>query len=89
VNAGDILCQAADKVVGDRNTSHGPMERTFQMTADIWSAYLGITVTPLDVANMNIHQKQARAKCGTYNPDDFEDMAGYAACGGQIAGNEK
>ncbi len=29
--------------------------------------------------------RSVAAKCGILNIDDFEDMAGYAACGGQIA----
>lgn len=46
-------------------------------------------LTPLDVANMMEAFKIARRYCGSYNPDNFIDGAGYAGCAGEIAAREE
>ena len=44
-------------------------------------------ITPKDVATMMALLKVARIATGS-NPDSFVDLAGYAACAGEIATKE-
>ena len=52
--------------------------------AEMWTAYTGTKITPLDVAMMMCLLKIARIKNGGGSGDSFVDLAGYAACGGEI-----
>lgn len=79
--AADLLRKVADIVEGARRDSHGPAEAVFKRTAEFWSLYLQVQVTPRDVAMLNVLQKLSRAQFGDENRDDFADMAGYAALG--------
>jgi hypothetical protein len=84
-----ILTKAAELVGGDRAKQHGPKVKNHQNIADHWNAYLGdrlkTPITALDVALMMLELKIARTKAGAYNPDDYNDMAGYSGCAGEIA----
>lgn len=51
----------------------------------LWSAYYGWKFSPVDVAMMMALLKIVRIKTGTETEDSFVDLAGYAACGGEIA----
>jgi hypothetical protein len=82
----DILTTAVSMVCGQREQDYGNPENNFQAIADLWSAYLEEEVTALDVAMMMALLKIARIKTGTATEDSFVDLAGYAACGGEIAG---
>jgi len=77
--------KAADLVSGDRAETHGDMRENFERIASLWSAYLGADISAIDVGQMMILLKMARAKSGTLHADHFIDQAGYAACTGQIA----
>ena len=58
--------------------------------ANLWSAYLAGTgkltdiITPKDVAAMLALLKIARISSGHAKADNWIDLAGYAACGGEI-----
>ena len=81
----EILARAKDIVSGDRDKTYGIPENSFGYIARLWSDYLGCTIRPCDVANMMILFKIARSQ---YNPDHYDswvDIAGYAACGGEVA----
>lgn len=80
----DILEEAAKCVCGQREQDYGSPESNFQIIADLWNAYTGHKYTPVDVANMMILLKLARIKNGGGTGDSFVDIAGYAACGGEI-----
>lgn len=82
----EILQTAEKMVCGHREHDYGSPENSFQAIADLWSAYLEEEVTALDVAMMMALLKIARIKTGTATEDSFVDLAGYAACGGEIAG---
>lgn len=82
----EILQTAEKMVCGHREQDYGSPENSFQAIADLWSAYLEEEVTALDVAMMMALLKVARIKTGTATEDSFVDLAGYAACGGEIAG---
>lgn len=81
----DILQKAEQCVCGKREQDYGSPENNFQVIADLWSAYTGVKFTSTDVAMMMALLKIARIKSGTATEDSFVDLAGYAACGGEIA----
>ncbi len=87
----DILDQAKKCVCGKREQDYGTPESNFQLIADLWNGYLGektdnpvISVTPVDVAMLMALMKIARIRNGGGSGDSFVDLAGYAACGGEI-----
>lgn len=82
------ILDAAEKCVcRDRQDTHGRPEDNFGAIADLWTAYLGTgqEIDPVDVANMMILLKIGRAKGNPKHTDNWVDMAGYAACAGEIA----
>lgn len=81
----DTLDAAAACVLTDRQRTHGPIENSFGLIASLWSAYLSVTVTPFDVAEMMTLLKIARGKGNPLNPDNQVDGAGYQACAAELA----
>lgn len=83
----DILHEAERCVCGQREQDYGSPEDNFQRIANLWNAYLGAgsDLSSMDVAMMMGLLKMARIKTGTGTLDSFVDLAGYAACGGEIA----
>lgn len=67
------------------NRTMVPPENNFQVIADFWTVYKGVKFTATDVAMMMALLKVARIRSGTGTEDSFVDLAGYAACGGEIA----
>lgn len=91
----DILDKAKTCVCGKREQDYGSPESNFQLIADFWNAYLysnedrGELITPTDVAMMMALLKISRIRnCGGTG-DSFVDLAGYAACGGELCMAEK
>lgn len=82
-----ILDAAENCVCQDRQDTHGRPEDSFGAIADLWTAYLGTgqEIDPVDVANMMILLKIGRAKANPKHQDNWVDIAGYAACAGEIA----
>lgn len=83
----ECLETAEHMVNGDREHDYGTPEDNFKTIAGLWSAYLGKEISSIDVAMMMALMKIARIKAGT-KPDSFVDLAGYAACGAEIAGGK-
>lgn len=81
-----VLEVAKQAVIVDRAATHGAVENTFGLIAALWSARLGRTVTSAQVAIMMIDLKTARAWGNPAHGDNWVDMAGYAACGAELAG---
>lgn len=82
----EILAAAEKCVCGDREKQYGNPENNFRKISDLWTAYLGYEITPLDVAMLMALLKAARIKTGVGTEDSFIDAAGYIACAGEIAG---
>lgn len=81
----DALREAARIISGERNKSYGDPEDNFGRTAKIWSVILGIDISNEDVAMMMVGLKMARyANKGTFQPDTWIDIAGYAGCGYEV-----
>lgn len=81
----EILEQAAECVYRDREQDYGSPENNFALIAELWTIYKDTQFTPKDVAMMMALLKIARIKHSD-KPDSFVDLAGYAACGGEITG---
>lgn len=80
----EILDAAKKCVCGQREQDYGSPESNFQLIADLWRTYLGVDISATDVAMMMALMKIARIKNGGGTGDSFVDLAGYAACGGEI-----
>ena len=78
----DILNVATARVCA-RAQDYGEPEDNFTKIAEYWTAYLGRHISPLDVAHMMLLLKIARAGA-VGSVDTYVDMAGYAACAGEI-----
>ena len=89
-----ILEAAKARVCGDRNLTHGEPENSFAMIADLWDIFIkqrylkegdDWTLSPRDVCLMMDLLKIAREVCGQSHPDNYIDIAGYAACAAELA----
>lgn len=92
----EILDAAKRCVCGEREQDYGSPEDNFLLIAELWELYLrgcGAdmtvgTIGPADVAAMLALLKIARIATGHGKDDNWVDIAGYAACGGEIMGKE-
>lgn len=84
-----ILMEANENITGQREQDYGSPENNFSIIANLWTDYLDTTVTALDVSMMMCLLKIARVKSGGGSGDSFVDIAGYAACGGEIREGQK
>lgn len=80
----DILDKAKSIVNGEREGQYGTPEYSFSTIARMWEAYLGVSLEADDVINMMILMKVARNSNGVYKEDNWIDICGYAALGGEI-----
>lgn len=84
MNKNDILDKAKTIINGERQGTYGNAEDSFSVIAEMWSAYLKKDISSSDVANMMILMKVARNSSGVYKDDNWIDICGYAALGGEI-----
>lgn len=80
----EILAAANRIVNGEREGQYGSPEQSFETIAALWSAYLGVSISAVDVACLMSLLKIGRVKTGSGKADNWIDLAGYAACGGEI-----
>ena len=85
----EILNEAGNCVLTDRDAQYGSPEDSFAMIADLWTTYLQerVIIAPRDVAAMMALLKIARISKSSKS-DNWIDLAGYAACGGEIDDQE-
>jgi hypothetical protein len=81
----ETLIKAQECVCGQREQDYGSPEDNFRTIADLWSVYKRVPFDSADVAMMMALLKIARISTGTATTDSFVDLAGYAACGAEIA----
>ena len=85
MNRRQCLDAAASAVLGQREQDYGTPESNFGCIADFWSNYLNQQIEAHDVAIMMALLKIARLKTNPKHADSFIDLAGYAACGAEVA----
>lgn len=85
----EILTEAEKCVCGKREEDYGAPEDNFRTIAGFWSTYLMARGTKVlcaqDVAAMMALMKIARTVSGRQHDDSWIDIAGYAACGGELS----
>jgi hypothetical protein len=86
VTRGQVLDAARQAVTVDRAATHGRVEDSFNRVAAVWSVHLGVPVTGAQVALMLAELKVVRAWTNPTHADNWYDLAGYAACGGELSG---
>ena len=91
----EVLETARKCVCGEREQDYGTPENNFTTIGKFWATYLLAAhpdlkrvmpsdgITAKDVAVMMALLKIARIAAGK-SPDSFVDLAGYAACAGEI-----
>ena len=86
-----VLSEAEKCVCGQREQDYGTPEDSFQKIGTFWTAYLNyaVKIDAEDVAAMMALLKIARIAENPQHMDSWVDLAGYAACGGEIAGKEE
>ncbi len=85
----DFLSMAREIICNDRNEQYGEPEDNFCKIAAFWSAYLDRQITSADVATMMCLFKIARIATGGHKTDNWVDLIGYAACGGECANRKE
>lgn len=85
-----VLSEAEKCVCGQREQDYGTQEDSFQKIGTFWTSYLNyaVKIDAKDVAAMMALLKIARISENPQHMDSWVDLAGYAACGGEIAGKE-
>lgn len=86
-----ILNNAKNMVNGEREADYGTPENNFATIAALWGDYLharnfglDMIIDAKDVAALLVLLKVARIASGHAKNDNWVDIAGYAACGGEI-----
>lgn len=74
----NVLEEANDIIHGARNKTYGHPLDNHSRTAALWSAYLGIPISPEQVCWLNALQKISRTCSGVYHRDNITDVCGYA-----------
>lgn len=89
----EILEAAGRCITGGRDEEYGEPEDSFDLIARLWEPYIkaacvspgaNVGIRPQDVAILMGLLKIARAAVND-KPDNFVDLAGYAACAGEAA----
>jgi hypothetical protein len=85
-----ILELARKCVAEDRNNVYGEPKDNFSIVAAYWDIFLASrksgALRAEEVAQMMVLFKNARLQAKANDIDGWVDMAGYAACGGEVAG---
>lgn len=88
----EILDSAKEIVTKDRE-QYGAPEDNFATIAEFWTTYVktkcvspgtDVNISSADVGAMMILLKTARIAGGSEKADNFIDIAGYAACAGEL-----
>lgn len=94
----EILNSAKKCVCGDRDKTYKGPEDSFSLIARLWEPIIkvrcvgpgaDVCVDAVTVALCMAELKIARAATNVGNMDSWVDLAGYAACGGEIAANKE
>lgn len=90
----EILEAAMRCVCGDREQDYGTPKKNFELIGELWTTYIkakcvtpeaDVCINGEDIATMMCLFKIARIATGRGKTDSFIDLAGYAACAGELA----
>ena len=90
----EILDAASRCVCGEREQDYGTPDKNFELISELWTTYLkakcvspkaDVCINGEDIATMMCLFKIARIATGRGKADSFIDLAGYAACAGELA----
>ena len=84
----EILDKAADLITASRDEMYGDPRTNHQRIADLWSVILGVEVDADEVILCMIAVKMSRLIKTPEHEDSWVDIAGYAALGGEITGEQ-
>lgn len=80
-----VLDKAKELISNERLKHYGPPKVNFTRIARLWSVVLGIEVSAAQVAVCLAQLKIARLCETPQHEDSWIDLAGYAACGGEVS----
>lgn len=83
----NILQEAQELIHGDRASSYGDAQQSFQRIADLWTPLLGKKITAMDVARCMIAMKLSRS-ITSKKRDNWVDVVGYAPLASDIEAYE-
>lgn len=75
------------ELLEQRGNQWGDAVHTHARIAEVWSGIIGTEVTTLQVALCMEGMKLVRASINPYDPDSFDDAAGYGRIAQLIAGH--
>lgn len=91
MNRFEVLEAAKNILSGEREKQYGGAENNFGNIAALWNGYLyaaglidGDGLTPKDVAAIMVLLKIARVASGNAKADNWVDIVGYGAFGGEF-----
>lgn len=87
VTRDEILEIAKTLISGDRAEDYGDAADSFKSISRLWTAYLDVAVSPMDVANMMMLLKLSRSQTSPNKEDTWVDICGYAALAGEMMTN--
>ena len=85
---GMVLSEAMEVITGERQNPYGNPENSFAIIAGLWSAYLGVTITPRQATEMLVLFKVARMRGQKIHRDNYRDAAGYLGIAADMAAEE-
>lgn len=85
MNREEILNTAENLINGERAKNYGSAEENFTRLGKMIGGYLGIEISPSDVAVILTMLKLARIKGNAAYIDNWVDGCGYLALGGEIS----
>ena len=80
----EILNQAVTIIKGDRNLRYGDPKINYKRIIEGWQLILGTEITEGQYGMMMIWMKIARLMEDETHMDSWIDIAGYAACTGEV-----
>ena len=80
------MTDETDKLLSEREKTHGNAADTFKVGIDLVRVVFHncSPLKPHHFAVLNILHKIARILCGSFNPDHWDDIEGYARLGKRI-----
>ena len=84
MNRADVLETAKALITGDRHQQHGEAHQNFGRIAAMWTAIMGVQVSPTQVALCMAALKISRACSNPSNEDSYIDGAGYLALAAEL-----